>query len=217
MLTAAWTWLDQERVQVVGLCDYPRYAENPEDDYDLVAQAHRLFDEADIVVAHNGTSFDTKKAQARMIIHGFDPPSPFKEFDTLRVARKHFAFNGNSLNDLCRVLGIGEKSETGGFKTWMGCLQGDPRAWATMKRYNRNDVVLLKQLYLRLRPWATTHPNLATLSGKPSICPKCGAEGQMIDKGWNHNKVTRAKKYQCQACRGYCSSRTNERLETSFV
>lgn len=217
MLTAAWTWLDEEAVNVAGLCDYPRYKKEPENDYDLVVQAHALFDEADVVVAHNGTSFDTKKAQARMIIQGLDPPSPFKEFDTLKVARKHFAFNGNSLNDLCRVLGIGEKTETGGFKTWMGCLQGEQKAWATMKQYNQNDVVLLKQLYLRLRPWATTHPNLATLHGKPDACPRCGAVVQMIDRGWNHNRVTRAKKFQCPECRAYCSARISERLKPKFV
>ena len=217
LLTIAWKWLGDKKVQVLGLPDFERYDDDPEDDYDLVAHAHDLFCEADIVIAHNGMQFDTKKAQARMLLLGFDPPSPFKEVDTLKIARKHFAFTSNRLDDLCRTLGIGEKIETGGFSTWLGCLRGDAASWTRMKKYNRHDVVLLEELYLRLRPWASGHPNVATIADRPEACPRCGSEDGMIIRGYAHNSVTRRTKWQCVTCRGYCSGRKTERLDTKYV
>src|ERR1035437_5504487 len=145
LLSIAWRWLGEKTTHVQGLIDFERFTVDPQDDYELAALAHRLFSEADIVIAHNGIAFDTKKAQARMLFHGFDPPTPFREVDTLKIARRHFAFTSNKLGDLCDVLGIGRKLETGGFQTWLGCMRGDPKAWAKMKRYNKQDVVILEK------------------------------------------------------------------------
>lgn len=217
MLSIAWKWLGEKATHVKGLCDYDRYATDPENDYDLTALAHRLFSEADVVVAHNGISFDSRKAQARMLFHGFDPPSPFKEVDTLRVARRHFAFTSNRLGDLCDTLGIGRKLETGGFQTWLGCMKGDPKAWRKMLKYNRGDVVILEQLYLRLLPWMPRHPNVAAIEGGSDGCPKCGVSGQMQARGFATTAVSRRQRFQCTACGGWSQGRAIERLETEYV
>ena len=217
ILSIAWKWLGDKRTNVIGLCDFERYATNPENDYELVKKAHELFCEADIVVAHNGIAFDTKKAQARMIIHGFEPPTPFKEVDTLRVARGHFAFTSNRLGDVCTALGIGGKAETGGFQTWLGCINGDPKAWAKMKKYNKHDVVILEQLYLKLRPWMSRHPNLATIAEVEKACPKCGSTEGMKPRGWSASSVSRRRVYQCVSCSGYSSGRVIERSEAQYV
>lgn len=218
LLSVAWKWLGEKATHVKALPDFPeRYAADIEDDYELAALAHRLFCEADVVVAHNGVAFDTKKAQARMIYHGFAPPTPFKEVDTLLVARRHFAFSSNRLGELCEFLGIGTKLENGGFKTWLGCLRGDPKAWALMKKYNRQDVVILEQLYLKLRPWMPRHPNIATLADRPTSCPKCGAEDSMQARGFIYSTVSRRQRYQCQSCGGWCAGRKIERVEAEYV
>lgn len=217
LLSVAWRWLGEKKTHVRGLCDYERFETESENDYELTALAHKLFTEADIVVAHNGIAFDTKKAQARMIFHGFEPPAPFKEVDTLKIARKHFAFTSNKLGDLCDILGIGRKLETGGFETWLGCMRGDPKAWAKMKKYNRQDVVILEKLYLRLLPWTTTHPNMATIADSPDACPKCLTVGSMQLRGTMKTAVSIRQRYQCQSCGGWSSGRVIERAETQFV
>lgn len=217
MLSIAWKWLGEKNTYVKGLCDFESFAIDPENDYPLAELAHALFCEADVVIAHNGIAFDTKKAQARMIFHGFDPPTPFKEVDTLKIARRHFAFTSNRLGDLCKLLGIGAKEDTGGFQTWLGCMRGDPKAWARMKKYNRVDVVILEQLYLKLRPWATGTPNLATIGDKPDACPKCGTAAEMKPRGYAHTAVSRRMRYQCSNCGAYSSGRSIERLATEYV
>jgi hypothetical protein len=166
---------------------------------------------------HN-TQFDTKRLQARMAVHGLKPPSPFREVDTLKIAKSKFGFSSNKLGDLCEVMGLGSKAETGGFDTWMGCYNGDPAAWKKMKRYNAHDVELLEQLYYRLQPWDSRHPNLSTLSGRPAACPKCGSEDGMIARGTMlSGQVSVRQRWQCKACGGYCSSRKTQKTDTQFV
>jgi hypothetical protein len=216
VLSIAWKWLGDSGVKVRGLDDYKRFARDPENDRDLVAEAWRLFDEADIVVAHNGVAFDTKKIQARMLIHGMDPPSTYREVDTLKIARRHFAMTSNRLDDLCRTLEIGGKRETGGFQTWLGCIKGDPASWRKMKRYNAHDVRLLEALYLKLRPWGA-HPNVATMAGHPDACPKCGSTDGMIGHGYAYTQVSRRRRFKCKACGAVVSDRTLERTDTKYV
>jgi hypothetical protein len=218
LLTIAWRWLGEKTVHVLGLDDFEGYEKDPHNDYALALHAWELFDEADIVVAHNGVSFDTKKAHARMIFHNFDPPSPVVEFDTLQAARAQFKFTTNRLNDVCAQLGIGEKVSTGGIDLWKAIVNDrDPKAWAKMKKYNKHDVVLLEQLYLRLRPWSKKHPNVATIADRPKACPKCGVQGQMVVRGYRQTAVSVYSQYRCGACGGYCRGRQAIKTKTEFV
>jgi len=194
-------WLG-EKVFSKGLCDYPLYKKDKESDKALVEDIWKLFDEADIVVAHNGADFDIKKSNSRFSFHKMKPPAPFKTVDTKIVAKKNFAFNSNSLNDLGKYLDLGVKVETGGFKLWLDCMAGKLEAWKKMKQYNANDVILLEKIYLRLLPWMNTHPNLGMYTNK-LVCPKCGS-GNMQSRGFSINATTKYKRAQCQDCGGWC-------------
>ena len=218
LLTVAWKWLGEDEVQVASLNEYVSYDDDPCDDYPLVALAWELFEEADIVVAHNGVSFDTKKAKARMIVQGFDPPSTFVEVDTLQLARKTFAFTRNNLDEVCRDLGLGEKISTGGIDLWKRIVRDDDaEAWDLMREYNQHDVEILEKLYLKLRPWANNHPNLATIADRPRACPKCGSEKGMVVRGYRHTSVSVRANYRCNACGGYSQGRKILKTETQFV
>lgn len=176
MLCFAYKWLDESSTKTVGLPHFPKsYKKDSEDDRVLCYELWKLFDEADIVIAHNGRSFDVKKANARFAYHGFPPPSPYKIVDTKEVAKKYFKFNSNKLDDLGAHFGLGRKIDTGGFDLWRGCVKGDMASWNRMLRYNRQDVILLEKIYKKLLPWMTNHPNLAQLNGDRIACPNCGS------------------------------------------
>ena len=200
LLSFAWRWQGEKKVHVLGLDDFPGYKPGSENDKPLAKALHALFDEADVTIAHNGDRFDRRKANARFLVHKLPPPSPYRTVDTLKVARQHFMFNSNRLGDLGKQLGIGTKLATGGFGTWRGCMTGDPAAWATMKKYNKQDVVLLEEIYDRLLPWMTNHPNMANIASTPDACPKCGAVGRMIVRGYYHVQTLTYPKYQCRTC-----------------
>src|SRR5438045_6957635 len=71
--TYAAKWLG-EPVFARALPDYKGYVPNSYNDEALVRDLWALLDEADVVVAHNGKSFDVKVCKARFIFYGMPPP-----------------------------------------------------------------------------------------------------------------------------------------------
>jgi DNA polymerase elongation subunit (family B) len=213
IMSFAVSWSGSEKIKCYALPDFPGYRKNPHDDAALCKKLWEVFDEADLVVAHNGDRFDCRKANARFVIHGFTPPSPYRTVDTLKVARRHFMFTSNKLDDLCDVFGIGRKVRTGGFSLWLDCMKGVPAAWARMKRYNIHDVRLLRRVYERLRAWSPTHPNVTIASGESFLCPACS--GATKRAGWNNLKTYRTQRYYClsRSC-GKFSSGPREKLKS---
>lgn len=217
ILTVAWKWLDEKRVHVVGQDDLKGYKPGVNNDLEVVKALHKLFDEADVVVAHNGDQFDQKVSQARMMVHGMNPPAPYKQIDTKKVAKKYGRFTSNKLDDLGKGIGLGQKLDTGGFKIWKGCLAGEKKSWAKMKKYNKQDVVLLEQLYLHLRPWISNHPSVALANGLAEACPKCGKGPMRPHKKRKLANTTWKMQYQCENCGGYSTRRFNEKSTVHYV
>lgn len=198
LLSFAYSWLGDKTTKVKSLPDYKGYSKNKEDDSKLSKDLWELFNEADIIVGHNSNDFDIKKANTRFIYHDLSPVKPYKTVDTLKMARKYFKFNSNKLGDLGKYLGLGEKKETGGFATWLGCMEGNKKAWSKMTQYNKQDVELLKKIYLRVRPWIATHPDLREI-GEDEKCPKCHSN-KVQKRGFEVTRISRYQRLQCQNC-----------------
>lgn len=207
ILCFAYKWLGEKRTYVVAQPDFRGYKPGINNDRGVVGELHRLFSEADVLIAHNGDSFDQKKSNARFMQRGLPPPNPYRTIDTRKVARKYANFTSNKLGELGKYLNVGTKAETGGFATWKGCLAGDRRAWDKMKRYNKQDVVLLEEIYLKLRPWIDNHPAVNLMRGELDNCPKCGG-GPLKSRGrYKYAKLTTSWRYQCDNCRGWSIGR----------
>ena len=209
MLSFSWKFLGDKSACVLGLDDFDGYKTGTENDKPLIEHLWSVFDEADIVVAHNGDAFDIKKSNARFILHDLPPPSPYKTVDTLKIAKKHFKFESNKLGDLGQHLGCGQKAKTSGFKTWLGCMEGDRKAWAELKKYNVQDVLLLEKIYLKLRPWAVTHPNL-NMYTKKTACPTCQSEN-IQRRGMSYAKIRVSQRWHCQDCGSWYSGESVKR------
>src|SRR6478736_5558524 len=67
------------------------------DDKELLEWLWEWLDNTDIIVTQNGARFDLPKVNARMAMHGMKPYSPVRVVDTLKAAKKHFAFSSNKL------------------------------------------------------------------------------------------------------------------------
>ncbi len=135
-----------------------------------------LLNTADIIIAHNAIRFDVKKMNTRFLINGLNPPMPYQVIDTLDHAKKRFAISSNRLDYINKVLGIGRKMDTGGFELWDGCMRGDKASLQKMEDYNRVDVGILEETYLRMRPWIKPHPNMGLfIEDDVTACPTCGS------------------------------------------
>lgn len=153
MMSFAYKWRGEKKVHCYALPDFPRYKKDPHDDSQLVAKLWEVFDEADIIVWHNGDRFDRRKSNARYLFNRLRPPSPYRTVDTLKEARRLFKFNSNRLGDLATHLGVGSKVKHEGFPLWLKCMRGDMLAWARMKKYNTGDITINERVYEKLLPW----------------------------------------------------------------
>jgi len=210
ILCFAYKWQGENRTHVVSQPQFKGYTPGSTDDSAIAEKLHSLFDEAHILVAHNGNKFDIKKVNARFLYHGLMPPSHYQRIDTLLVARRHFGFTSNKLDELGATLGVGRK-EHSNKELWRLCMAGDPKAWRKMERYNKQDVVLLEAVYDKLMPYDTGHPNIAIITGKPDSCPSCGRQGTLTANGKRYNKTSVQQAWMCTACRSSCRSRLSER------
>ena len=212
MLSFAYKWQGEKKVKTCALPDYPGYPRNLENDKFLAKDLHRLLDQCDVVIAHNGDRFDLRKANARFIQHRFRPPSPYRTVDTLKIARQRFKFDSNRLTDLGQYLGCGKKLPTTGSHLWLSCMAGKRKAWDQMRAYNAQDVVLLEAVYDRLKGWATNHPNLSHLSRDPIACPTCEST-RTEGKGWKYYATGRKRRRICHGCGHYFMSGQHEKLD----
>lgn len=206
ILCFAYQWMDDKKVSAYSLPDFKEtYRKDDTNDRDLCKKLWELLDEADVVVAHNGSAFDLKKSNARFLFHGFNPPKPYQEVDTLKVARKHFAMSSNKLDDLGDYLGVGRKIHTGGVHLWLDVLRGDKKAWRKMVDYNKQDTALLVSVYYKLRPWMPNHPNANVYNDTLGNCPICG-EPSLTKQGFKMSRTGKKQQYQCQSCGGWSSA-----------
>lgn len=210
ILSIAWQWVDEKRVYCVGQDDFDDYIPGVNNDANVVKKAWELLDACDYEVAHNGDQFDVKKLNARFMVHNLPPPSPYKQIDTKKIAKRVSGFTSNRLKDLARELHVNQKGDPGGFATWKGCLAGDPKAWAKMKKYNKQDIPPLMDLYLKFRPWDKSSFALNVATSRPDACPKCGGEHMHAGTKYRATNTNLYQYYRCADCGGMAKSRIPE-------
>jgi hypothetical protein len=161
-----------------------------------------ILDQADIVIAHNGDRFDIPMINARFLInriHNGFPPSPYISIDTLSVAKKNFKFTANKLEYINKILGLTTKIETK-MTLWTGCMEGKPESLFQMHVYNKNDVSILEEHYVIVRPWIKSHPNLGFyVESDNLICPTCGCD-ELTECGTYSTIVNQYVAYRCPKC-----------------
>lgn len=173
------------------------------DDTDLLKEIWKLLDEADIVITQNGKKFDIKKLNARFIIKGFQPPSSFKQIDTLVLAKKYFGFTSNKLEYLSNTLNKKYKKQTkrhfAGFDLWKECLKGNIKAWKEMEKYNKYDVLSLEEVYNKLIPWDNSINFNIYKSDPTDIQCKCGNRS-FVRNGFAYTAKGKFQRYRCEKC-----------------
>lgn len=176
----------------------------------ILKPLRKLLDEADVVITQNGKAFDLKKINARFIIQGTLPPSPYRHHDTYLIAKQAASFTSNSLDYLAKTLDTEHKklkhSRYPGLSLWKECMSlkiverpwKNPKAWNEMKTYNINDVLSTEDLYNKVKSWGPQ--NMPKLYNDPLKCSICGSAAQRRGKelkGKTLVQRTRCKNPSC--------------------
>jgi DNA polymerase elongation subunit (family B) len=195
--TWAAKWLFEKKVYSGRLTGKEALKQN---DKRIMGGVWELLNEADVVIAHNGDKFDIPRLNTRFIIHRINPPTPYQSIDTLKTVRKQFAFSHNKLDFVNQMLSLPRKQKHEGFDMWNKCFKGDEKSLKEMEKYNIQDVRILEEFYLRLRPWIKPHPNLGLfiLDEKEFRCPSCGSKELTLEGKLYYTTVNAYEQFRCK-------------------
>lgn len=145
------------------------------DDERISKSLWQLFDEADVIIAHNNNRFDNKKANTKFLQYKLGRPSPYQTIDTLLHARKRFSITSNRLDYIAQnFFGIEGKMHTEK-GLWRRCMNREYDALEYMSIYCDQDVRVLEDVYLKMRGWIYPHPNISLIAvADDDCCPACG-------------------------------------------
>ena len=210
-LTWAAKWLFEDKVYS-GKLKPKEVAE--QNDKRIIEGIWKLVNEADIVIAHNAAKFDIPRLNSRFIINGLNPPLPYQIIDTLVHIRRQFGFTSNKLDYVNKLLNLERKKDTN-FELWESCMKGEGAALSEMEEYNIQDVRILEETYLVIRPWIKPHPNMGLfiLDEKEHRCPNCGSD-KLTAQGKCYN--TTANVYELMRCDN-CGASSRKRLGAATI
>lgn len=145
IICVCWKWEGEDKTHSLQW--------NKGDDKDLLQKFAKIIDSADEVVGQNSDRFDIKWLRTRAIFHNIPISPKFNSIDTLKMAKQGFNFNNNRLDYMGKYLGLGGKNETG-YSLWKDIiLSNSKEAMFTMIEYCKKDVILLEEVYQKLKPF----------------------------------------------------------------
>lgn len=212
----AFKFLDNPKV--VSFCVDPK---DPTNDKELCLKLREYLVETKLLIGHNLDKFDLKKFNTRLIKHGI-PPLNHKilTLDTLKAAKKHFAFASNRLDYLAKFLGVnpGGKMPHSDGSPWAKLIRGVEvkKTLHHMVEYCKYDVApLLEGVYLKMRPYID-HPKLGgAISDTNIYCQHCGST-ELMSRGTRLTQAGRLfRRYQCKErhCMGWTDIKESEGIE----
>lgn len=193
-------WYDEDKVMYMD----QRNAKDLEVEKKILEPLHKLMDEADVIVAHNGDKFDIKRINTRFVKNGLPAlikGIDFRSVDTLKIAKKHFDFTSNKLEYLAKFLGCEQKKMKSkkypGPTLWIECLARNKAAFDEMGAYNRQDVKTLQDVYDKLKAYDTSI-NFAVFNDGKHVC-SCGSK-HLIKKGLSYSNNGIYQRWKCSKC-----------------
>lgn len=207
MISWAAKWLFDDNIISMKLTPKEAIAKN---DKRITKGLWELFEEADVVIAHNAKKFDIRVANTRFAKHKMGLPTPYEVIDTLQHYRKVFRLPSNRLDFIAKnLLGIEGKHHTT-IQLWIDSMKGDKDALKTMDEYCVNDTAILEDAYLFIRPYIKPHPNMGFYIGSDvELCHVCGSD-DLQWKGTYRTQVSEYNAYRCNSCKAIGRERKNK-------
>lgn len=206
ILCAGWKVYGEKKVNIFKISDYNLYDKDPTNDKEVVRDMAEVLVSADIHVAHYGKWFDRTYLQSRLLHHGLDPIPNIPLVDTWKIAKDNLKLNSNRLQTITEFLQLEDKTPIRG-PHWVKAMSGNKTSLNYVVKHCRQDIVVLEQVYEKLRPLMTNHPNVNIVSGSTDSCPICGTKGKLQKRGFTIARVNKKQRYQCTECGGWSHGR----------
>lgn len=205
ILTAGFKEVGAGKPEVLNILDYT-------DDGDLIKAEKRLLRDvterlltADVWLTHYGTWFDIPFLNTRLLYHGLPvvPPN-FAHLDTWKVARNRLKLRNNRLATISEFLKTLDEKNPIKPEQWIRALGGHRPSMSYIVDHNRRDVLVLEEVYNRLRPLVLDHPNKGLVDGRGG-CSVCGAN-KLQKRGFHITRTRKYQRFQCRSCGAWSKS-----------
>lgn len=137
----------------------------------LMAPVHKIMSEADIWCGWYSKGFDWKFLNARFIEAGLPPLPDVPHIDLYYTAKHNFAFTSNRLASVREFLGTKTHKTALTKRIWRRAQAGHADALQYIVDHCRADVLVLDQVYEKLKPYIRQHPRV---TGTKEGCRVCG-------------------------------------------
>jgi DNA polymerase elongation subunit (family B) len=212
VICAGWKVFGSKRVECINAWDYPEWRKDINNDRKVVEAIAKVLIGADVVVTHNGKSFDWKFLQTRLTRHGFPPLPKLVHIDTKNECKKNLYLFNNRLQTAARFLTNTEKLENGGWDLWVQVWNREPKAMKLMEKYCKQDVVALEEVFKRLLPFVKL-PN-ANMFTEQMVCPTCSSD-DLQRRGERLTIEKRFQRYQCNNCGAWASGKESKPIKAA--
>jgi hypothetical protein len=196
--TIAYKWFGEPETYVLVI-------DTPYDDKRILEAFLPEWSKADYVVAHY-SRFDKPFIAARLMANGLPSLPPVNDICTYKLAKSHFgrSLNGNKLDHLGTILGVGNKIKTSA-DLWVDCANGDKEALGRMAEYNKQDVDLLAEVFKAMLPYVKSKLNLNLMTDDPvKRCKSCGSD-HLEQRGFEYTAASMRHRYICLDCGSWSS------------
>lgn len=169
------------------------------DDGPLVDKCARILEQADMWVTYNGIKCDVPFLQTRLLINHKPLLPPVAHKDMYYTVRHKLKMSRNRLFDIQEAMESKSKKTPVRLLQWLKAVcKKDKAALHEIEDHCRQDVLVLEERYLELRPLLLMHPRLYGYG----VCNKDG--GQLI-KNKIYYTASKAQKItlKCTTCGGY--------------
>lgn len=205
ILCAGWKVIGDSKTHVIKINDFPLHKKDCTNDYEVVKRMGEVLATADGVVTWFGQFFDEPYLNSRLLVHNLPLLPPFTagtHIDGWRIARKKLKLNSNRLASVSSFLGVEEKTPLNG-PIWVKAMAGDKSALRYVYKHCEQDVIVLEQVYERLKPLCNWHFNV-NLAAEPAdklapLCPRCGSD-KLERRGFRWSYSTKTQRFYCKGC-----------------
>lgn len=181
-------------------------------DNDLIKAEKRLLKDvskklldSDVWLTHFGTHYDIPFVNTRLLYHQLPilPPN-YAHIDTWKIARNRLKTRNNRLITLSEFLGTDDEKNAIKPEQWIRALGGHSPSMDYIVEHCRRDVLVLEEVYTRLRPLVLDHPNRGLVDGGGG-CGVCGSN-QLQKRGTHITRTRKYQRFQCQDCGAWSKS-----------
>ena len=164
----------------------------------------RLLD-CDVWLTHYGTWYDTVFVNTRLLYHKLPVlPANFAHLDTWKISRNRLKLRNNRLITISEFLGTKHDKNAIKPEQWIRALGGHRKSMDYIVDHCRRDVLVLEEVYERLKPLVLDHPNRGLVDGRGG-CGVCGAN-KLVKRGTHITRCNKYQRYQCRECGSWSKS-----------